>query len=483
MDPGKMTNERKEMKRLLFCLGLAASAMTLAAAPLSVVQVGAPAINCVFNTNCTSIVTDTSSPITLPNSTGAGFLQTRTLLGETGSLAQGLYVYEYRIDLTGITPNPGAEPCLTNQVRCATNRVVTTSNILSCVTNQYPASNGVVCVTNRIPATNFVVFFTNTIPATNFVRCVTNVAGGLTCFTNFFPGTNIVFGLTNRVPATNVVSCRDVAFPATNVVSCTSNRLRFTNTVVQCSTNLVSCPGSAPCIDELRLNFGRLAGLNVTNPLGATGQVYVVTTGGVGSVAPTSVERSGSVVTIRFADGVCPGESSYFIGLISSNAPTTTPAVVDLTSGSSLILSVRTPRIAGRPITCDFSALRTAIANLALSDILAPNDHARAGRRGALLNNVDAAIHAAELGDLGGVLDALHMIANKTGNKANPWVRSSVGARIGALLDPLLDCLEQFHDGNGHDDGDDDDGGDHDDGDHDGDHGDHGDKGSASRAK
>ena len=451
------------MKRLLLFLGLAASAMTLAAAPLSVVEVGSPAINCVFSTNCTSIVTTTTSSITLSNSTGTGFLQTRTFLGETGSLGQGLYVYEYRIDLTGITPNPGAEPCLTNQVRCTTNRVVTTSNVLSCVTNQYPASNGVVCVTNRFPATNLVVFFTNTFPATNFVRCVTNVAGGFTCFTNSFPGTNVVFGFTNRLPATNVVSCTTVAFPATNILSCTSNRVRLTNTVVRCSTNLVSCPGSVPCIDELRLNFGRLAGLNVTNPLGATGQVYVVTTGSTGSIAPTLVERSGSVITLRFADGICPGESSYTIGLISSNGPTTSPAVVDLTSGSTLVLSARTPRVMGRPITCDFSALREAIANLALSDILAPNDHARAGRRGALLNNVDDAIRAAERGDLEGVLEGLQMIANKTGNKGNPWVRPAVGRQIGALLDPLLDCLEQFHGGDrDHDDDDDGDDDDHD---------------------
>jgi hypothetical protein len=441
-----------------------------------VVEVGTPAINCVFNTNCTSIVMETSSPITLSNSTGTGFLHTRTLMGDTGSLAQGLFAYEYRIDLSGITPNPGAEPCLSNQVRCVTNRVVTTTNILSCVTNQFPASNGVVCVTNRLPATNFVVFITNTIPATNFVRCVTNGAGGLTCFTNFFPGTNIVFGLTNRVAATNVVTCTDVSFPATNVVSCTSNRMRITNMVEQCTTNLVSCPGSAPCIDELRINFGRLAGLNLTNPLGATGRVYVVTSGGVGTMAPTSIEQEGSVITLRFADGICPGESSYFIGLISSNAPTTTRAVLDLTSGSSLVVSARTPRITGRPITCDFSALQEAIEDLALSDILAPNDNARAGRRGALLNNVNAAIRAAERGDLEGVLDGLQMIANKTGNKGNPWVRPSTGAEIRAILDPLLDCLEQFHDGNGHDDEDDD----HDDDDRDnnGNQGNHGNNGN-----
>jgi hypothetical protein len=320
----------------------------------SVVTVGAPAINCVFNTNCTSIVTDTSSPILLPNTSGLGFLQTRTYLGETGSLGQGLYVYEYRIDLRAVTANSGALPCFSNDVHCVTN------------------------------------------------------AG-----------------------------------------------------IVTCSTNLVSCPGTAPCIDELRLNFGSLSGMTITNLLGATGQVFVVTSGGLGSNGPSSVVQNGSVVTLRFADPICPGESSYFIGLVSSNAPTTTRAVLDLTSGTNIVVSARTPRLTGRPITCDFSALSNAIAQLTLSDIIAPNDHARAGRQKALMNNVNGAIRAAEQGDLEGVLEALGMIANKTGNKGNPWVRPAAGHEIGLILDSLLDCLEQFHD-NGdvnHDDGDDDDDG------------------------
>jgi hypothetical protein len=136
-------------------------------------------------------------------------------------------------------------------------------------------------------------------------------------------------------------------------------------------------------------------------------------------------------------------------------------------------VSARTPRITGRPITCDFSALQEAIEDLALRDILAPNDNARAGRRGALLNNVNAAIRAAERGDLEGVLDGLQMIANKAGNKGNPWVRPSTGAEIRAILEPLLDCLEQFHNGNGPDD----ENNGHDDDDRD-DHGNHGNQGN-----
>ena len=51
------------MKRILLTAGVMALAATLRAAPLTVIDVGAPGINCVFSTNCTSIVTDTSSTV------------------------------------------------------------------------------------------------------------------------------------------------------------------------------------------------------------------------------------------------------------------------------------------------------------------------------------------------------------------------------------------------------------------------------------
>ena len=429
------------MKRIVLSASLIGLASALAAAPLNIVDVGAPGINCVFNTNCTSIVTDTSSPILLPNTTGTGFLQTRTTLGATGSLAAGLTAYFYRIDLTGVTANSNAQPCLTNVVRCTTNTTVTTSNVLTCQTNQLPGSNRLVCVTNRIPGTNIVFRFTNTIPATNFVNCAV-LGGTFICVTNFFPGTNIVFSFTNQVPGSNVVTCSNVFVPSTNVVVCATNRFLQTNVVVRCTTNRVSCPGTAPCIDTLHLRFGALADLSLIGTNGATGQVFVVTSGGVGSTGPTSAEQSNGIVTLHFETPICPGESSFFIGLIASNPPVASPAVVGLTSDSNLVVQARTPGLRGVPIPCDFTALRTAIQQLALSDILAPNDHARAGHRNALLNNAEEAAAAAQRGDLEAVLEALQMIANKTGSHGKPWVKPAGALPIRAALDALLDCLE-----------------------------------------
>jgi hypothetical protein len=79
---------------LLFCL----TPFAVEAVPLRVVNVSAPAINCVFNPACTVTVNDTSDNI--PMSTGGtGFLQSRTYTGAPGAPAPWANVYEYRIDL------------------------------------------------------------------------------------------------------------------------------------------------------------------------------------------------------------------------------------------------------------------------------------------------------------------------------------------------------------------------------------------------
>ena len=86
------------MKRLAFALLLCFAPIVVAAVPLRVVNVSAPAINCVFNPSCTVTVNDTSDNI--PMSTGGtGFLQSRTYTGAPGSPAPWANVYEYRIDL------------------------------------------------------------------------------------------------------------------------------------------------------------------------------------------------------------------------------------------------------------------------------------------------------------------------------------------------------------------------------------------------
>ena len=85
----------KVLFAFLICLpGFAANAM-----PLKLVNVAAPAINCVFSASCSVRVRDTIEDFQLSGG-GKGILQTRTFTGASGSPADGLFVYQYRLDLT-----------------------------------------------------------------------------------------------------------------------------------------------------------------------------------------------------------------------------------------------------------------------------------------------------------------------------------------------------------------------------------------------
>jgi hypothetical protein len=80
---------------------LALVACAAQAQVLNVVEVGAPAINCVFQTDCIIPVSDTVGNILLPTlSPGTAWLQSRTFAGEAGAPGVGTTGYEYRISMT-----------------------------------------------------------------------------------------------------------------------------------------------------------------------------------------------------------------------------------------------------------------------------------------------------------------------------------------------------------------------------------------------
>jgi len=86
------------MKKLSLAFLLCCTPFVVQGVPLKVVNVSAPAINCVFNPACTVTVNDTSDNVTM-SAGGTGFLQSRTYKGAAGSPAAGLFAYEYRLDL------------------------------------------------------------------------------------------------------------------------------------------------------------------------------------------------------------------------------------------------------------------------------------------------------------------------------------------------------------------------------------------------
>lgn len=90
------------MKTLITLL---AGAALLAPAPvraanLTVVNVAAPAVNCVFNATCTITVNDSIGKLTWTSIGDGAWLQSRTYTGAPGTPAAGLTGYEYRLNLT-----------------------------------------------------------------------------------------------------------------------------------------------------------------------------------------------------------------------------------------------------------------------------------------------------------------------------------------------------------------------------------------------
>jgi hypothetical protein len=84
---------------------------SVSAGPLTVVEVAAPAINCVFSANCTITVTDSVGQLPLANlnQPNTAWLQSRTFTGAAGTPGAGKTGYEYRLDMTQAS---GALECI-----------------------------------------------------------------------------------------------------------------------------------------------------------------------------------------------------------------------------------------------------------------------------------------------------------------------------------------------------------------------------------
>jgi hypothetical protein len=107
---------------------------------------------------------------------------------------------------------------------------------------------------------------------------------------------------------------------------------------------------AAPCVTQLKITFGPVASLDYDGD-GTAEQVFVVTAGGLGTVAPSSADKTGNVVTFNFKTPVCSGsapgkgETSYFFGLASNRSARAVTATVVPTLGGSLSLNARAPKI------------------------------------------------------------------------------------------------------------------------------------------
>lgn len=213
MDHAKNIRTRIALGTLFAALSWAIAPLSQAA-PLTIVNVGAPAINCKFDSDCTITVNDSSDHFTLSATSGDAFLQTRTFpVGQAGTAGAGTYAYLYRLDLRQLA--------------------------------------------------------------------------GLTAL---------------------------------------------------------------PCVNSLKITFGPVKSLDY-NSDGTVDQVFVITAGGLGSVAPSAADKVGNDITFNFSPPVCAGnspgsgQSSYFFGLASARTDRNITATLHDTLGGSTALNARAPKL------------------------------------------------------------------------------------------------------------------------------------------
>ncbi len=99
---------------------------------------------------------------------------------------------------------------------------------------------------------------------------------------------------------------------------------------------------AANCVTRLALKFGPVVKLHY-GPNGAS-DMFVVTSGGVGSVGIGSADQAGGTITLTFASPICPGATSYFFGLASKSAkPVAGKATISFSLGGSTTMADRVP--------------------------------------------------------------------------------------------------------------------------------------------
>jgi len=102
------------------------------------------------------------------------------------------------------------------------------------------------------------------------------------------------------------------------------------------------------CAVSFSIDFGPVSALDY-NGDNVAEHVFVVSSGGLGNVAPTSVTQVANKVIFKFAPGVCAGsapgngDSSFFFGLASTFAPHDVQAEVKDNNGNTYTLDSRAP--------------------------------------------------------------------------------------------------------------------------------------------
>src|SRR5215207_2258453 len=152
------------------------------------------------------------------------------------------------------------------------------------------------------------------------------------------PGSELRFRTTCRIPVTDSVGHIPLPFIATAGTAWLQSR-SFTaepgtpgagKTGYLYRISMTEASGAAECIGGLVLDFGPVAKLPYQT--GVMADVFVITTGGLGTIGIKSATKTGNVIEFELAQGLCLSggadikNTTFFFGLAADTAPTASTA-------------------------------------------------------------------------------------------------------------------------------------------------------------
>jgi hypothetical protein len=103
------------------------------------------------------------------------------------------------------------------------------------------------------------------------------------------------------------------------------------------------------CIDWMKFDFGEVASLDF-NSDSRPDQVFVITSGGIGTIGIASAIRTGNNIRFNFTSPICEGgapgkgDSSFFWGLVSRTSPKLVSATLHEPGGATHVVKARSPQ-------------------------------------------------------------------------------------------------------------------------------------------
>lgn len=105
----------------------------------------------------------------------------------------------------------------------------------------------------------------------------------------------------------------------------------------------------ASCVDWISLSFGPVVGHLNFGGDAAPDHVFVITSGGTGSIGVASASQTRDTIRFTFRSPVCSGRAnekgagSFFWGLVSTSDPENITAVIHETGRATQVVKARSP--------------------------------------------------------------------------------------------------------------------------------------------